>query len=180
MRKMQRNEPPRGPIGPSSLLAQVLSTQMALGLSGLTGWVPLAQATIIFRVDHLLISPHSSKICTTRLGRHPAHPGRKGTLIGGKIRLEVNVRQRGVFSARIQLPQGPWISELLGCIISLTEGRYFTIVPVEGYCGVELEGADSRLVKVVGQCLRAPADRLRALFNTAFLTAFNHGMRHIS
>ena len=58
---------------------------------------------------------------------------------------------------------------------AVTEGSrgYVTIAPLAGFCEVELDGADSLLVKAVGQCLRAPADRLRALFNTAFRTVFS-------
>ena len=100
-------------------------------------------------------------------------PSARWTRISRKIRLEVNVKDPGVFSARVQLPQGAWIPELLRGDISLTENSYFTISPIEGFSEVEFDGADSRLIRAVGQCLRVPASLLRALLNTSIRAAFN-------
>lgn len=221
--KILRNEAAQDPIGPSRLLAQALSAQMALDQLAPLATLPddlrargtitpariAALITVLTRAqleimpaipkwlssgewaeviinninfDHLLITSHSSNmhdqirnaILRILVEKIPClrSPSTRWTRIGRKIRLEVNLREPGVFSARAQLPTGPWISELLSGSISLTEGSYVTIAPAEGFCEVELDGADSRLVRAVGQCLRAPADRLRALFNTAFRLAF--------
>ena len=63
------------------------------------------------------------------------------------MRLGVDVKAPGVFSARLQLPKGPWIAALLQGAACLIPESHVTLTAHEGHCEVELDGDSGRLLR---------------------------------
>ena len=61
-------------------------------------------------------------------------PSTKWTLISWRLKLEVDVKAQGVFSAQLQLQKGPWIAALLqgAASSSLVTGICVTLKAHEG------------------------------------------------
>ena len=100
-------------------------------------------------------------------------PSTRWTRISRCLRLDADWKAPGVFSARLQLPQGPWIPALLEGRIAILTDSYFTLAPHEGYCEVEIDSAGGRLLRAIGRCLNISEHHFRALLNTTMRLAFN-------
>jgi hypothetical protein len=100
-------------------------------------------------------------------------PSTRWTRISRCLRLDVDWKAPGVFSARLQLPQGPWIPAMLEGKIEIVTDSYMTLAPHEGYCEVEIDSAGGRLLRAIGRCLDISEPHFRALLNTTMRMAFN-------
>ena len=103
-------------------------------------------------------------------------PNTRWTRISRSIRLDVDLKSPGnpgIFSARMQLPQGRWIYELLEGRLLILADSYITLAPHEGYCEVEIDSAGGRLLRAIGRCLDIPESHFRALLNTTM-----HGVQN--
>ena len=143
-------------------------------------WVELRLNNV--RPEVLSIPAHSSQtydhIQTAllhRLGEEfPSlkDPSSRWTRISRRLRLEVDVKAPGVFSARLQLPKGPWIAALLQGVACLIPDSHVTLTAHEGYCEVKLDGDSGRLLLAILRCLHLPDSRSRALLNASMRVAF--------
>jgi hypothetical protein len=120
----------------------------------------------------------TSALCRKLIGLVPdlLTPNTRWTRISRSIRLDVDLKSPGspgIFSARIQLPQGRWIPEMLEGRIIILADSYVTLAPHEGYCEVEIDSAGGRLLRAIGRCLDIPESHFRALLNTNMRMAFN-------
>ena len=143
-------------------------------------WVELRLNNV--RADLLSLPAHSNQtydlIQTALLHRlgdqFPSlkTPSARWTRIGRRLKLEVDVKAPGVFSTRLQLPQGQWIADLLKGDVCLVPDSYVTLTAHEGYCEVELDRDGGRLLRAVLQCLHLSEPRSRALLNASMRAAF--------
>jgi len=179
----------RGQISPARMAALAIVVQRAqLDLAPPTpGWVATGQWVELrlngIRFDALDIpseAPNMQEQLTSALFRKLVGlvpelltPSTRWTRISRCLRLDADWKAPGIFSARLQLPQGPWISAMLEGRITILTDCYVTLAPHEGYCEVEIDSAGCRLLRSIGQCLAISEPHFRALINTNMRMAFN-------
>ena len=93
------------------------------------------------------------------------------------IRLELDAKAPGPFSATVVLPTGPWIDDLCQGTRSVAEGSFCTIGPADLYIETEASNSDQLVLRSIQSALGLDSRTFRLILDESLSRAFGTTVR---